>query len=56
MQDKEAPLVLHVLRALHAAFEAVELDDGATRVGVALKLALLLEESAHQVDRVGVRV
>lgn len=38
-----------MLRALHASWEAVDLDDALLRASSALKLALLLEEMAAQV-------
>ncbi|GFH11208.1 uncharacterized protein HaLaN_06675 [Haematococcus lacustris] len=44
VRDKEAGLVTHILRTLHACWEAVNLDDALLRVSVALKLALLLAE------------
>ncbi len=42
--DREAGTVRELLSSCHAAWRAVELDDGELRVGVALKLGLLLEE------------
>ncbi|KAG2453644.1 hypothetical protein HYH02_001857 [Chlamydomonas schloesseri] len=45
--DKEAGLVAELLAACHAAWAAVELDDGELRVAAALKLALLLEEEGR---------
>ncbi|MEW5312856.1 MAG: hypothetical protein WDW38_004457 [Sanguina aurantia] len=42
--DEGAPLVAELLGCLNDAFEAVALDDGATRAAVSMKLALLLEE------------
>lgn len=49
MRDQGAELVVGILRTLHACFEAVDLDDAVLRLPVSLKLALLLEEPAHQV-------
>ena len=42
--DKEAATVSELLAACHAAWTAVDLDDGVLRVSLALKLALLLEQ------------
>ena len=50
MQDKEAKLVLLLLRSLHRCFSAVDLDDYALRATASIKLGLLLEE---QVDAGG---
>lgn len=43
-EDKEAVTVAELLFACHAAWSAVDLDDGELRISVALKLALLLEQ------------
>jgi hypothetical protein len=50
-QDRDAELVVAVLRVLHGAWEAVALDDGPLRCATGLKLGLLLEGGAEQVGR-----
>jgi len=42
-----AETVASMLRTLHACFEAVDLDDAVLRLTTALKLALLLKDSAQ---------
>jgi hypothetical protein len=51
--SQEAPLVVEILRTLHAAWESVNLDDPLLRVTSCLKLALLLEEQAAMELQVG---